>query len=111
MPIINAPAPNTPYYTPAQYPAAGTPAAHQVLQEDGEEKPVPKLFQSLKIRGVEFHNRIWVSRPSQSCTVNFLFDGLCPEIWSFSCRRALPPLGLFHDVCGVASSGDLRCAF
>ncbi|KAH8084363.1 NADH:flavin oxidoreductase/NADH oxidase [Cristinia sonorae] len=61
MPIINSPAPNTPYFTPAQFPASGTAIQPQALQESGEEKPVPKLFQPLKIRGVEFHNRIWLA--------------------------------------------------
>lgn len=51
--IINPPAPGVPYYTPAQYPAAGT------AVEDGS--PLPTLFKPIQIRGVEFHNRIWVS--------------------------------------------------
>ncbi|KAI0366918.1 FMN-linked oxidoreductase [Pilatotrama ljubarskyi] len=51
--IFNPPAPGVPYYTPAQYPPAGT------AVEDGS--PLPTLFKPIKIRGVEFHNRIWVS--------------------------------------------------
>ncbi|KAI0775531.1 hypothetical protein BD413DRAFT_602773 [Trametes elegans] len=51
--IFNPPAPGVPYYTPAQYPAAGTAAE--------EENAVPTLFKPIKIRGVEFQNRIWVS--------------------------------------------------
>ena len=51
--IQNPPAPGVPYFTPAQYPAAGT--------ADGEN--VPLLFKPIKIRGVEFQNRIWVSSP------------------------------------------------
>ena len=60
-PVFNAPAPNTPYFIPRQYPPAGTAFK---LQPDG--KPIPSLFKPLKIRGVELHNRIWVclySRP------------------------------------------------
>ncbi|KAI0816818.1 FMN-linked oxidoreductase [Trametes gibbosa] len=55
-PLFNRPAPNTSYFTPAQNPPAGT--AYDP-QPDG--KPIPTLFQPLKIRGVEFHNRIFLS--------------------------------------------------
>lgn len=54
-PIINAPAPNTPYFTPAQIPAAGT-----AVNPQPDGRPILKPFQPLKIRGLEFHNRIWV---------------------------------------------------
>ncbi|KAL5536987.1 OYE32_1 [Sanghuangporus sanghuang] len=54
--IPNVPAPNTPYFTPAQVPPAGT-----VLSPQPDGKSIPKLFQPIKIRGVEFHNRIFVS--------------------------------------------------
>ena len=54
--LYNAPAPNVPFFTPAQYPASGTATK---VQHDG--KDVPTLFQPLKIRGVTFQNRIWVS--------------------------------------------------
>ncbi|OJT14460.1 hypothetical protein TRAPUB_8986 [Trametes pubescens] len=47
-------APNTSYFTPAQVPPAGTAAP----SKDG--KPIPSLFQPLKIRGVEFQNRLFV---------------------------------------------------
>ncbi|KAI0765851.1 FMN-linked oxidoreductase [Trametes elegans] len=53
--IITEAAPNTSYWTPAQVPPAGTPAPFQ----DG--KPLPTLFQPMKIRGVEFHNRLFVA--------------------------------------------------
>ncbi|THH32909.1 hypothetical protein EUX98_g1240 [Antrodiella citrinella] len=59
--VINSPAPNVSYFTPAQFPASGTASYPQAKTEGGEEKPVPKLFQPVKIRGVEFHNRIWLS--------------------------------------------------
>ncbi|KZS99637.1 uncharacterized protein LAESUDRAFT_733032, partial [Laetiporus sulphureus 93-53] len=52
--IANPPAPRVPYYTPAQYPASGTAV-------DTGKKPIPTLFQPLKIRGLEFHNRICVN--------------------------------------------------
>jgi hypothetical protein len=53
--ILNRPAPNVPYFTPAQDPAAGTAV---VPQPDG--RPIPKPFQPIKIRDVTFQNRIWV---------------------------------------------------
>ena len=59
--FYNTPAEGIPYFTPAQIPAAGTAV---IPQSDG--KPIPKLFQPLKIRGVEFQNRIWVSVVSLS---------------------------------------------
>ncbi|RDB27991.1 NADPH dehydrogenase afvA [Hypsizygus marmoreus] len=49
----NIPALNVPYFTPAQIPPSGTAL---VPQPDG--KPIPTLFQPLKIRGVELQNRI-----------------------------------------------------
>jgi len=55
-PNVNAPAPNVSYFTPWQNPPAGSAVSPQ---PDG--KPVPKLFQPLKIRGVELQNRIFVS--------------------------------------------------
>ncbi|CCL99714.1 uncharacterized protein FIBRA_01736 [Fibroporia radiculosa] len=54
--IFNSPAPHVPYYTPAQYPAAGT-----ALDPQPDGKPIPMLFQPIKIRGLEFHNRLWLS--------------------------------------------------
>jgi hypothetical protein len=56
--VINVPAANTPYFTPAQIPAAGSAVNPQ---PDGRQ--IAKPFQPLTIRGLEFHNRIWV-RPS-----------------------------------------------
>lgn len=53
--LVNAPAPNVPYFTPAQIPAAGA-----AVNPQSSGKPIPKLFQPLKIRGVEFQNRVWV---------------------------------------------------
>ncbi|OBZ71413.1 putative NADPH dehydrogenase C23G7.10c [Grifola frondosa] len=54
--VFNPPAPSVPFFTPAQYPAAGT-----AVDPQPNGNPVPTLFQPIRIRGVEFHNRIWVS--------------------------------------------------
>jgi 2,4-dienoyl-CoA reductase-like NADH-dependent reductase (Old Yellow Enzyme family) len=56
QPIVNKPARGVSYYTPAQTVPAGK--AYDP-QSDGT-KP-PKLFQDLKIRGLTFHNRIFLS--------------------------------------------------
>jgi hypothetical protein len=53
--IFKIAAANTPYFTPAQIPAAGSAVNPQ---PDGRE--IAKPFQPLKIRSLEFHNRIWV---------------------------------------------------
>ncbi|KAI0653043.1 FMN-linked oxidoreductase [Cubamyces menziesii] len=55
-PEFNRPAPNTSYFTPAQFPPAGT-----AVDPQPDGKPIPTLFKPLKIRGVEFQNRIWLS--------------------------------------------------
>lgn len=54
--VVNVPAPGIPYFQPAQNPPAGT-----ALDPQPDGKPIPKVFQPLKIRGVEFQNRIWLS--------------------------------------------------
>ncbi|KII89987.1 hypothetical protein PLICRDRAFT_91117 [Plicaturopsis crispa FD-325 SS-3] len=54
--VFNAPAPGLSYFTPAQTPPAGT-----ALDPQPDGKPIPKLLQPLRIRGVEFHNRIFLS--------------------------------------------------
>ncbi|PSR80698.1 hypothetical protein PHLCEN_2v6614 [Hermanssonia centrifuga] len=54
--FVNAAAAGVPYFTPAQIPASGT-----ALDPQPDGKPIPKLFQPLRIRGLEFHNRIWLS--------------------------------------------------
>ncbi|KAF6764151.1 NADPH dehydrogenase [Ephemerocybe angulata] len=48
----NTPADGIPYFTPAQSPPAGSAASSE---------PLPKIFEPIRIRGVTFHNRIWVS--------------------------------------------------
>ncbi|KAF9459666.1 hypothetical protein BDZ94DRAFT_1199180, partial [Collybia nuda] len=53
---VNIAAKGVSYFTPAQIPAAGT-----ALNPQPDGKEIPKLFQPLKIRGLEFHNRIFLS--------------------------------------------------
>ncbi|PCH34993.1 FMN-linked oxidoreductase [Wolfiporia cocos MD-104 SS10] len=71
---FNAPAPNVPFYTPAQNPAAGT-----AVDPQPNGKPIPKLFQPLKIRGVEFQNRIFLSPLCQYSAENGK-----PAPWQFA---------------------------
>ncbi|KAF8574531.1 FMN-linked oxidoreductase [Ramaria rubella] len=52
--LFNRPAPNISYFTPAQAPRAGTTYGATSGQ-------LPRVFTPIKIRGVEFHNRIFVS--------------------------------------------------
>jgi hypothetical protein len=52
--FVNKAAQNTPYFTPAQDPPAGT----AFLSDD--KKDIPKLFTPLKIRGVTLQNRMWL---------------------------------------------------
>ncbi|KAI0353898.1 FMN-linked oxidoreductase [Trametes cingulata] len=58
--LVTEAAPNTSYFTPAQRPPAGTAAP----SKDG--KPLPTLFQPLKIRGLELHNRLIVAPMAMS---------------------------------------------
>jgi len=55
---LNVPAKGVPYFTPVQNPPAGA-----AVDPPQDSPNVPKLFQPIRIRGVEFPNRIWV-RPS-----------------------------------------------
>lgn len=64
--IENKPAAGISYFTPAQIPPAGSAA---IPQSDGSQPP--KLFQPFKVRGVTFHNRIGVRRPSQRARLRF----------------------------------------
>lgn len=64
--IENAPAKGISYYTPAQLPPAGTAADPQ---PDG--RPIPKLFQPLKLRGLTLHNRIMLS---PLCQVSYISE-------------------------------------
>ncbi|KAJ8462813.1 hypothetical protein ONZ51_g10657 [Trametes cubensis] len=53
--LVAKPAPNTSFWTPAQEPPAGTAAP----PKDG--KLIPSLFQPIKIRGLQLHNRLFVA--------------------------------------------------
>lgn len=50
---VNVPAPNTPYFTPVQSPIVGTAA--------NVDEKTPTIFTPIKIRDVDFQNRIWVA--------------------------------------------------
>ena len=54
--VINRPAAGISYYSPAQFPPSGTASDPQPAG-----KKIPKLFQPLKVRGVTFQNRIFLS--------------------------------------------------
>ncbi|TDL25125.1 FMN-linked oxidoreductase [Rickenella mellea] len=60
MSVLRSPetvqAANTSSYTPAQNPPSGT-----ALDPQPDGRPIPKLFQPIKIRGVKFQNRIFLS--------------------------------------------------
>ncbi|KAI0715861.1 FMN-linked oxidoreductase [Cerioporus squamosus] len=64
-PLFNAPAPNVPYFVPRQYPPAGT-----AFDPQPDGKPIPTLFKPLKIRGVEFQNRIFLAPLCQYSSTN-----------------------------------------
>ncbi|TFK92036.1 FMN-linked oxidoreductase [Polyporus arcularius HHB13444] len=68
-PQHNSPAANVPYFIPAQYPPAGT-----AFDPQPDGKPIPTLFQPIKIRGVQFQNRIWVSPLAQYSAENGLIS-------------------------------------
>jgi hypothetical protein len=53
---VNKASPAVSYFTPLQDPPAGT-----ALDPQPNGKAIPKLFQPLKIRGLELQNRIMLS--------------------------------------------------
>ncbi|KAF9540499.1 FMN-linked oxidoreductase [Agrocybe pediades] len=53
---LNVPAEGIPYFTPAQIPPAGT-----AIDGQPNGKEIPIIFQPIRIRGVQFQNRIWLS--------------------------------------------------
>jgi hypothetical protein len=55
--VVNRRAPNSSYFTPLQSPPSGT------ARDDSANGQLPKLFTPLKIRGLEFQNRIFVCAP------------------------------------------------
>ncbi|KDR79920.1 hypothetical protein GALMADRAFT_62372 [Galerina marginata CBS 339.88] len=56
MSNLNVPAQGIPYFTPAQTPPAGT-----AVDPQPNGKEIPTVFKPIRIRGVEFQNRIWLS--------------------------------------------------
>ena len=56
--VPTKPAEGISYFTPAQEPPAGTARNPQT-----SGRPIPKLFQPLKVRGMTFQNRIGVGNP------------------------------------------------
>lgn len=53
--FVNEPAAGIPYFTPAQIPPSGT-----AIDPQPDGKPIPTVFKPLKVRGLEFQNRIFV---------------------------------------------------
>jgi hypothetical protein len=53
--VVNKPAPGLSYFTPAQDPVSGA-----AIDPQPDGRAIPTLFRKLRIRGVEFQNRIWV---------------------------------------------------
>ncbi|GJE93445.1 FMN-linked oxidoreductase [Phanerochaete sordida] len=72
--LINVAAEGIPYFTPAQEIPAGT-----ALDPQPDGRPIPKVFQPLRIRGLEFQNRIWLSPLCQYSTKNGV-----PSPWHFA---------------------------
>lgn len=69
--IVNRPAPDIPYFTPAQSPPSGT------IKEVSGNAKLPKLFTPLRIRGVEFQNRIFVSTVFEVVYYGLCFSRVC----------------------------------
>ncbi|KAH9940202.1 FMN-linked oxidoreductase [Epithele typhae] len=111
--LSNTRAPNTPYFTPLHPHPAGTAA----VKED-EKNLVPTLFQPFKIRGVEFHNRLWngVITPWHMAHLGSIFTrgpGLCMvEATAVSPEGRITPecAGLWTDAQGEAWSAVVRFA-
>ena len=84
--VHNIPAPDVPYFTPAQVPASGTAVAPQP-----NGNPVPSLFQPIKIRGLEMQNRIVVSISP--------FENILSLLTGPTARPSLPVFGQgwLHD--------------
>lgn len=100
-PIYNVAAPNTPYFTPAQVPPAGTAL---IPQPDG--KPVPTLFRPIKIRGVQFPNRVWVRVPRypESVELNKIFGLQLSPLCQYSAKDGMPtPWHMVHSTYSMAS--------
>ncbi|KAG4417124.1 hypothetical protein IFR04_009760 [Cadophora malorum] len=72
--IPNKAAPGVSYFTPAQEPPAGT-----ATDPQPDDKPLPKVFQPLTIRGTTFQNRIFLSPLCQYSSENGHFTA-----WQFA---------------------------
>lgn len=102
----NDPAPGVSFYTPHQSPVAGT-----ALDPQPNGKPIPKVFQPIKIRGLEFQNRIFVEwlrlstlflsgahglyRSLQCANIQLRMDMYHPGIWLIVRTFRQPALPLF----------------
>ena len=100
--LINVAAEGIPYFTPAQEIPAGTAL---VPQPDG--KPVPKVFQPLRIRGLEFQNRIWVRANASPCSGSNLPYVVCSSLPSANAppRTVFPAHGILRIVSNMSMSG------
>jgi 2,4-dienoyl-CoA reductase-like NADH-dependent reductase (Old Yellow Enzyme family) len=77
---VNLAAEDVPYYTPRQDPPAGT-------AKDPNNAPI--LFQPLTIKGIQFHNRVWVSPMCQySAQDGMLTDWHLVNVGSYAARGA-----------------------
>lgn len=96
--FVNEPALNVPYFTPAQIPASGT-----AVDPQPDGKPIPKLFQPITIRGVEFQNRIFVrslllSESLLLVILRWLYTSSCRLFANILRRMECPLLGIWHIV-------------
>lgn len=82
--VKNIAMPGIPYFNPIQKPPPGT-----FLGMLDSTKTRPKLFDSIKIRGLTFQNRIWVSPMCQYSSFNGqLNDWHVTQLGSYACRGA-----------------------
>ncbi|KAB5593589.1 NADH:flavin oxidoreductase/NADH oxidase [Ceratobasidium theobromae] len=82
----NVGAPGVDDFYPLNEPAIGTPLSKDDYPQN---KTVPKLFQPLKIRGVEFKNRLWVAPMCQYSAVDgHMTDWHLVHLGGFATRGA-----------------------
>jgi hypothetical protein len=74
-------APGLSYFTPAQDPVSGS-----AVDPQPDGRAIPILFQKLRIRGVDFQNRIWV------CILNCVKTCLKLTVFRDSALATLPIL-------------------
>ncbi|GJE94786.1 NADH:flavin oxidoreductase/NADH oxidase [Phanerochaete sordida] len=100
--LHNVAAEGIPYFTPQQDPPAGT-----ALDPQPNGKPIPRLFQPLRIRGVQFPNRIWVQCLSSLQPLNLLTDEamqLSP-LCQYSTKDGLPTAWQLTHLGGILQRG------